>query len=85
MNLIKILCNHSLDQYGLGIDLVAEITHHPEIVDLLISLTFFAADMACKTNGVRDLNPSPKNISSEKSNFNGTELEIGNSVVRFCL
>jgi hypothetical protein len=49
----KELCIHSLDSYGLGIDLVQEINNHPEVIDLLITLTYAAGELQTSTNGVR--------------------------------
>ena len=48
----------------MGIDLVSEIKNHPEIVNLLVSLTYCAAALAESTNGVRDMSPSPKQLEN---------------------
>jgi hypothetical protein len=62
----KELCIHSLDQYGLGLDLISEIKNHPEVVDLLITLTYSASELQLQTNGVREITPFPENISGFK-------------------
>lgn len=35
----KALCEHSLYEYGLGIDIYSELVHNEKVVDLLMSLT----------------------------------------------
>lgn len=61
---------HSLEQYGLGIDVMGAILHNPEIVDLLVSLTYTACQMHISTNGVRELNPFPDSVEVDNLNFN---------------
>jgi hypothetical protein len=51
----KELCQHSMENYGLGVDVVSELNRHPVVCELLICLTLNAASVA---NGGRDvLNP----------------------------
>src|SRR5690349_2679262 len=51
------LCLFSHEQYGLGADVASTITHYPDLVDLLISLTSAAA-----LGDVRRFTPFPEVI-----------------------
>jgi hypothetical protein len=62
------LCQFSYDQYGLGTDVAAAIKHHPEVVDLLISITDAAAQ-----GDARRFNPYPTGVET-KFKQNGKEV-----------
>jgi hypothetical protein len=46
----------------LGIDVFAEFHRNYEVMELLISLAYSAADLCINTDGVRDISPSPENF-----------------------
>lgn len=58
----KELCVHSLEEYGLGVDIYAELQHNISVIDLLVNLTYSAAQLCLETNGVREVSPSPKKL-----------------------
>jgi hypothetical protein len=62
------LCQFSYDQYGLGADVAAAIKHHPEVVDLLVSITDAAAQ-----GDFRRFNPYPHHVEV-KYKDNGKEV-----------
>lgn len=52
-----LLCKYSYDQYGLGADVASEIQHHPDVVDLLVSITYAASQ-----GDARRFAPFPENV-----------------------
>src|SRR5690606_34202469 len=57
---------------GIGIDVVGALLHNSDVVDILISLTYSAAQLHINTNGTRELNPFPSAIEVDGLHFRGS-------------
>lgn len=72
----KELCVHCVEQYGLGMDMVAEVTKNQQVLDLLVTLTAAGTQLCITSGGVRDLSPFPEYITDGKdNNFQGKKHE----------
>lgn len=74
----KELCTHSLDEYGLGVDIMGEMQHNGNTIDLLVSMTYTAAQLCVETNGVREVSPFPSKILYFKDDHVAEGKEIMN-------
>jgi hypothetical protein len=65
-----ILCKYSYDSFGLGADIASEIQHHPDVVDLLVSITYVSAQ-----GDVRRFAPYPETVEY-RSKKDGVETVL---------